>query len=96
MSAKERLGASLKPLLVSVGVIFILAYVLTALARISYPYELEAMEGGMVDHVLQILDGGRLYGPPSIQFVPYAYPPLYYYLAAALSHVLPVGFFPCA
>jgi 4-amino-4-deoxy-L-arabinose transferase-like glycosyltransferase len=94
MNAKERLGVFLKPLLVGAGMIFILAYVLTALARISYPYELEAMEGGMVDHVLQILGGGKLYGPPSIHFVPYAYPPLYYYLAAALSRVLPVGFFP--
>ena len=94
MSAAWRRGEFLKPLLVAVGTLFIVIYILTALARISYPYELEAMEGGMVDHVRQILAGGKLYVPPSMQFVPYAYPPLFYYLAALLSRLLPVGFFP--
>lgn len=93
-SAARRRGEWLKFVPAAVGAIFIIAYILTALARISYPYELEAMEGGMVDHVLQILGGGKLYGPPSIHFVPYAYPPLFYYLAALLSRLLPVGFFP--
>ncbi len=94
MSAALRRGEFLKPVLVAVGTLFIVVYILTALARIFYPYELEAMEGGMVDHVLQILAGDKLFVHPSMQFVPYAYPPLFYYLAALLSSMLPVGFFP--
>ncbi len=94
MNRPERWQKILKPMLVGAGLAYILMYVLTALARMAYPYELEAMEGGMVDHVLHILSGEKLYGPPSLHFVPYAYPPVYYYVAAALSRLLSAGFLP--
>jgi hypothetical protein len=84
----------LKAILLGCGLVYILIYVLTALARLAYPYELRIMEGGMVDHVLHILAGESLYGPPTLHFVPYAYPPLYYYLAAVIAKLLGVGFFP--
>ncbi|MBN2346312.1 MAG: glycosyltransferase family 39 protein [Candidatus Aminicenantes bacterium] len=94
MSGSGRSAKVLKAILAGAGVLYVAAYLLTALARIAYPYELEAMEGGMVDHVLQLLGGGTLYGPPSLGFVPYAYPPLYFYLAAALTRLLGAGFLP--
>jgi 4-amino-4-deoxy-L-arabinose transferase-like glycosyltransferase len=52
------------------------------------------MEGGTVDHVRRILSGQRLYVSPSLEFVPYAYTPLYFYVSAAASRVLGVGFTP--
>ena len=74
--------------------IFIAAYVAVALRRLGHPYELEWMEGGVVDHVRRVLDGRALYGPPSLDFVPYIYTPLYYYVGAGVSAVLGVGFLP--
>ena len=55
------------------------------LARISYPYDLEWMEGGTLEHVARVLAGQPLYGPPSLEFTPYIYGPLYYHLAAPVA-----------
>ncbi|MCI0437841.1 MAG: glycosyltransferase family 39 protein, partial [Chloroflexi bacterium] len=77
---------------VAVAVAFILAYVATALLRIGHPFELEWMEGGSVDHVRRALDAERLYVAPSLDFTPFIYPPLYYYVAAAFSTVMGAGF----
>ncbi len=74
---------------------FIAVYIAVALARLSYPFELEWMEGGMVDHVQRVLDGQPLYVAPSLDFVPYGYTPLYYYLAAGMTRLLgTAGFLP--
>lgn len=73
---------------------FVAVYVYIALVRISYPFELEWMEGGSVDHVRRILDGQALYSRPSIEFVTYIYPPLYFYVSALVSKVTGMGFMP--
>jgi hypothetical protein len=67
-------------------------YLIVALSRIGYPFELEWMEGGSVDHVRRILMGRPLYVAPSLEFVPYIYTPLYYYLSAAVAKGLGAGF----
>ncbi|MCU1453249.1 MAG: hypothetical protein JWN46_1395, partial [Acidimicrobiales bacterium] len=73
---------------------FIVLYVGVALARVRSPIELEWMEGGVVDHVRQVMAGHQLYQRPSLHFVPYIYTPLYYYVGAAASWVGGVGFVP--
>lgn len=70
------------------------AYVGVALLRLSYPFELEWMEGAMVEHVRRVLDGEPLYVEPSLEFVPFIYPPLYYYVSAAAAAVAGIGFAP--
>jgi len=45
--------------------------------RVGYPYDLEWMEGGMLHHALRIRLGEGIYGPPSVDFIPYLYTPLY-------------------
>ncbi|HEU4732042.1 MAG TPA: hypothetical protein VFT22_29300 [Kofleriaceae bacterium] len=45
--------------------------------RIAYPYDLEWMEGGMLHHALRIGLGQGIYVPPSVDFIPYLYTPLY-------------------
>ncbi|MBN1264359.1 MAG: glycosyltransferase family 39 protein [Anaerolineales bacterium] len=73
---------------------FILLFLGTALARLTYPYELEWMEGAMVDGVLRLLEGKQLYVQPSIEYIPFIYPPLYFYLSAAVSLLISPGFLP--
>ncbi|MCP5021589.1 MAG: hypothetical protein GY930_07405 [bacterium] len=52
--------------------------------RIGYVFALEWMEGGMLQHVDQVRQGRDLYGPPSVDFTPFPYPPLFPWLASWL------------
>ena len=83
-----------KIILFIIGVSYFVVYLLIVFNRITYPFELEWIEGSMVDHVIRILSGQKLYVAPSLQFVPFLYTPLYYYLAAVASKILGVGFIP--
>ncbi len=60
--------------------------------RVAYPYDLEWMEGGMLHHALRIQEGHSLYAPPSIDFIPYLYTPLYPALLAILGKIFGLGY----
>lgn len=64
---------------------YLLAFVGVAWRRLPHPYQLEWMEGGSVEHVRRILSGDPLYPEPAIEFVPFIYTPLYFYVGAALA-----------
>jgi len=89
-------GTSL-PVRVLVGVAVatpIAAYVWVALHRVGYPYELDWMEGGSVELAARVAAGHSLYTAPSLGFVGWTYPPLYYWIAAAVAKLTGVGFLP--
>ncbi|RPH96693.1 hypothetical protein EHM69_00660 [candidate division KSB1 bacterium] len=73
---------------------YILLYVVLAVLRIGYPFELEWQEGSMVDHVQRVMNGQPLYVAPSVDWVPAIYPPLYYWIGAAASFITGIGFLP--
>lgn len=83
-----------KYILIICAVTYPLVYLIVAGNRISYPFELEWMEGGHVDHVRRVLSGQQLYVEPSLEFVPYIYTPLYFYISAIFAKLLGAGFFP--
>jgi hypothetical protein len=60
--------------------------------RAGFPLDLEWMEGGMLVHAQRIAAGQGIYVKPSLEFVPYLYPPLYPALLALLSLVFPLGY----
>ena len=68
-----------------------LAVAVSTLMRLHYPYEVEWMEGAMVDHVVRVLSGRPLYVAPTAEFVPYIYPPLYYWVSAGVARFMGVG-----
>jgi 4-amino-4-deoxy-L-arabinose transferase-like glycosyltransferase len=72
---------------------FIAVFLIVAFVRLSYPYDLEWMEGSMVDHVQRLVDGYPLYVRPSVDFTPFGYPPIYFYAAAGLSRLMGEGGF---
>jgi 4-amino-4-deoxy-L-arabinose transferase-like glycosyltransferase len=74
--------------------VYLAAYVMVALRRLNYPFDLEWMEGGSVDHVRRLLAGEKIYVPPSLAFIPYLYPPFYYYVSALVALVIGVGLLP--
>jgi len=80
---------------ISLGAIFFLGLFLrVALQRIDYPFELERMEGSMVDHMLRVYHGKSLYPKPSLEFVSAIYPPIYFWISALVAKIVGVGFFP--
>jgi 4-amino-4-deoxy-L-arabinose transferase-like glycosyltransferase len=76
------------------AVYYLLQYLVLAGFRLPYPYELEWMEGAVVDHVRRLLSGQPLFVEPSFEFTSFIYPPFYYYLSAAVSKVTGIGFLP--
>ncbi|RJQ22402.1 MAG: hypothetical protein C4560_02435 [Nitrospiraceae bacterium] len=83
-----------KSILLAGALLYIIVYVILAVYRIQYPFELEWQEGAFVDHVRWILSGHRYYDSPSIEFVASIYTPLYFYSSALLSKITGIGFFP--
>jgi 4-amino-4-deoxy-L-arabinose transferase-like glycosyltransferase len=94
IGSSDRIAKYLRYVLLSLGILFVLVFIIIAMIRIRYPFELEWTEGALVDHVSWLLSGHKLYVPPTIEFVPYLYTPLYFYVGAALSQITGVGFFP--
>src|SRR4029450_9202057 len=77
-------------LLLRTGCVIAAVWSLGALAwvfgnRVGCPFDLEWMEGAMVDHVRFLLSHGTLYVPPSLEFVPFVYNPFYYVVSACVS-----------
>jgi Dolichyl-phosphate-mannose-protein mannosyltransferase len=70
------------------GLVAIGAYLLVALRRLDYPFSLEQLEGNSLVEVHRILAGQALYPAPSAGYVPDGYPPLYFYVSAAVAHVV--------
>jgi len=59
--------------------------------RVAYPYDLEWMEGGLLVHAQRIRDGLGIYAPPSRDFIPYLYTPLYPSLLAIFGPSYTLG-----
>jgi hypothetical protein len=82
-----------KWLAVTLGIVFIAVVLTLSIMRLMYPYEIEWMEGAMLDHVVRILAGKPIYSAPTIDFIPWLYPPLYYYAVALVAKIVGIGFF---
>ena len=59
-------------------------YLVVALLRVAYPYDLEFIEDGMLMQAVRMAQGLPTYLPPNAGFVPHAYPPLYPWLGSWL------------
>lgn len=70
--------------------IVLLCYVFAR--RFVYPYDLEWMEGGMLDHALRLAEGQPIYGPPSVDFIPYLYTPGYPFAVFVLGKLFGIGY----
>lgn len=80
--------------LLAVATLYVAIYLILVFFRIQYPFELEWMEGGSLRQVIRILSGQKLYVSPSLEFVPFIYNPLYFYISAFISKIIGAGFMP--
>lgn len=53
--------------------------------RLTFPFELEWMTGSVLDHVERVRAGVPVYVEPSSRWIPFLYPPLYYWVCAPLG-----------
>ena len=60
--------------------------------RLGYPYQLEWMEGAVLQHIHVVQSGRVPYSEPSILFSPFFYTPLFYYVSAAVMLLTGDGF----
>ncbi len=71
----------------------VVVWAVIAVSRLRYAYELDHTESGLVEHVRRLREARSIYGPPSIDFVPFPYPPLYVGAATVVSYVFGASYF---
>lgn len=74
---------------VSVGAM--VTFLAVAAGRVGYPYELQWFEGSTVEVSARVTEGLPLYGPPTTEFTPWPYPPLYFWVTGELAKVTGVS-----
>lgn len=72
-------------ILTLISIWYVCIFILSALLRINYPYELGWYEDEHLYQVNRILTGKPLYTQPSLEYVPFLYGPVFFYLSAFFS-----------
>jgi len=67
-------------------------FLVIAAGRVSYPFDIEWMEGALLGHGVELLETGHIYKLPSQDFIPFIYPPLYTYLTALGIRLFGLGY----
>ena len=80
----------LRGLVLATAALMAVFFLYVAARRLFYPYEVEWMTGSILDHVDRVHAGQPLYVAPTTEWIPFLYPPLYYWVASALSNVMSV------
>jgi len=83
----------LKIIVVILSIYYIAIFLYISLSRINYPFELEMMEGGMLENVIRLTEGKAIYTEPTIDYIPFIYPPLYFHLSEISVKIFGASFF---
>jgi 4-amino-4-deoxy-L-arabinose transferase-like glycosyltransferase len=67
---------------------YVVVFLVTALLRLGYPYPLEPTEPASLAEVGRILSGQPLYVPPTLDYVPVVYGPIYFYVCALVAELI--------
>lgn len=70
------------------------AYLGVAAARVVYPYDLDFIEDGMLMQALRVAQNQPVFVPPSAEFAPHVYMPLYTWLGGVLFKLSGPSFLP--
>jgi hypothetical protein len=81
----QRLRVISRVVLAAALVAHALMAVFVIASRIRYPHDLEWMTGSVLDHVERVRNGVPVYTAPTARWIPFLYPPLFYWLGAALG-----------
>lgn len=78
----------------SFAVFYLISYLAVAALSLTYPFQLEWMEGQVIDIIARARAGLPVYAKPSVDFVSFPYTPFYFYINALLSFITGVEFWP--
>jgi 4-amino-4-deoxy-L-arabinose transferase-like glycosyltransferase len=73
------------------AVLFALMYLLTAIPRVLYPYDLDFIEDGIVMTALRLAQNQPIFLAPNAEFAPHVYMPLYPWLGGLLFKAVDPG-----
>lgn len=90
----RKLPGLLRYALFSIAVAFLVIYFWMVYYRIRYPFDLEWIEGGMVNQVARLIHAQSMYVAPTINYVPFLYPPVYFWASGLAALLFGIGFFP--
>jgi hypothetical protein len=79
--------SSLRAAAVALAAVAVAVLAVLFALRVGAPFELEWMEGAMVDHAIRVAHGLPIYTAPSLDHVAYLYTPLLYWLGALLMPI---------
>jgi len=82
----------LRGLVVVLAAFFVALFVYTVARRLRYPYDLEWVESGVLAAVARVAHGQPLYAKPTLDYVPFLYAPLYFYVCAWVTKLTGVNF----
>jgi len=91
-SFKNYSNKVIKGIIIFLSSYFILCYLYVVSKRLLYPFELEWLEGYFLVGIARILKNESIYPPPNAEFIPFLYPPLYYWIVAGLAKITGVNF----
>src|SRR5450631_2699617 len=74
---------------VAAAVWFTITFVVCVAARAIFPFDLAWMESGMEAMVARLRGGESMYIEPSLTYVPFLYPPLYFVVVHAVERAVP-------
>jgi len=86
-----RLLRILRGAVLTLGVVLAAFFVFVAVQRLRLPADVEWMTGAVVDHVERVQNGLPLYAAPTADWIPFLYPPLYYWASAFVAHACAIG-----
>ena len=87
------LNRILRAAVIALSAFFVLLFLYTALRRMHYPFDLEWVESGILVSVARIVHHQPLYTAPSMDYIPYLYAPLYFYVCAFVAKFTGISFF---
>ncbi|HEX3594030.1 MAG TPA: hypothetical protein VHU80_02980, partial [Polyangiaceae bacterium] len=67
--------------------VFVAAFLVLALHRLFYPFEVSWMESAMAEMTLRRVRGSPLYAEPSLVYTPCLYPPLFFDLSSVVERL---------
>ena len=86
------LERTLRWVCVALSAFFVLLFLYVAAHRMRFPFELDRMESGMLTSVWRLRHGFPLYAAPSLDWAPFLYAPLFFYVSAAVSKLVGISF----
>ncbi|MCX7737664.1 MAG: glycosyltransferase family 39 protein [Candidatus Kapabacteria bacterium] len=84
---------TLQALLIIISSYYILVFLFISIQRVGYPYELEMMEGGMLENAIRLNEGKPLYTEPTLDYIPFIYPPMYSFISVFSIKIFGENFF---